>query len=207
MEFIENITKVIGNLGEFFKSINLLLTLLYTVLGAVGSFVGWFVFTYNSLVQKRRKTDEEWANIAAAIKRRADLIPNLIETVRGYAGHERETFEKVTQARTAVMSAGNPADQLKADNMLAGALKSLFAVAESYPDLKANQNFLELQRELADSENRINDARKLYNATVQELNVKIESIPSNFVAGTFRFKKAEFFDVAEQDKEAPKVKF
>lgn len=207
MEIIENITKFAGNIGEFFKSINLLLTLLYTVLGAVGAFVGWLVFTYNSLVQKRRKADEEWANIAAAIKRRADLIPNLIETVKGYAGHEKETLEKVTQARASVMSAGNPVEQLKAENMLAGALKSLFAVAESYPDLKANQNFMELQRENAETENKINDARKFYNAVVQELNVKIESIPSNFVATFFRFKKAEFFEAASQDAEAPKVKF
>lgn len=207
MEIIENITKAAGNIGEFFKSINLLLTLLYTVLGAAGSFIGWFVLTYNSLVQKRRKTDEEWANIAAAIKRRADLIPNLIETVKGYAGHEKETLEKVTAARASVMGAGNPADQLKAENMLSGALKSLFAVAESYPNLKADQNFAALQRELAETENKINDARRLYNTAVQELNVKIESIPSNFVATFFRFKKAEFFDVAGKDTVVPKVKF
>jgi len=207
MEIIEKINAFAGTIGDFFKSINLLLTLLYTVFAALGSFIGWFVLTYNTLVQKRRKVDEEWANIAAAIKRRADLIPNLIETVKGYAGHEREVLEKVTEARTAVMGAGNPAEQLRAENMLTGALKSLFAVAENYPNLKANENFVELQRELSETENKINEARKIYNSAVQELNVKIESIPSNFVAQTFRFKKAEFFEVAAAETEVPKVRF
>ncbi|MEK7090523.1 MAG: LemA family protein [Patescibacteria group bacterium] len=207
MEIIGKINDFAGGIGDFFKSINLLLTLLWTVLGALGSFVGWFVFTYNSLVQKRRRTDEEWANIAAAIKRRADLIPNLVETVKGYAGHERATLENVTRARSAVMDATGPAEQMKAENMLTGALKSLFAVAESYPDLKANQNFSEMQRELAESENRVYEARKIYNAAVQELNVKIESIPSNFVAKVFRFKKAEFFEAEAAAIAVPKVSF
>lgn len=195
------------NIFTFLKSINLLLTLLYTILGALGSFIGWFVFTYNSLVQKRRKVDEMWANIGVALKKRVDLIPNLLETVKGYAAHERETFEKVTQARSAVISAKTPAEEMKAENMLTQALKSLFAISENYPDLKASANFLELQREISGVESDLQQARGAYNNAAQDFNVKIESLPSNFVAKVFRFKQVEFFKTAEGDKEVPKIKF
>lgn len=195
------------DLFDFIKSINILVTLLYTILGAVGGFVGWFVLTYNGLVQRRRKTDEAWANIAAALKRRVDLIPNLVETVKGYAGHERQTLENVTAARSAIMNAKTPAEQVGAENMLSGALKSLFAVAENYPDLKASTNFLQLQQEVSGIESEIQASRSVYNNAVQDYNVKIESIPSNFVAKVFRFHPAEFFKIAESETAVPKIKF
>ena len=198
---------IISLLKSFINFEKLLLYIIYAILGGIGSFVGWVVWAYNSLVQVRRRADEAWANIATQLKRRSDLIPNLVESVRGYAAHERELLENVTKARSNLMSAGAPEDQLKAENQLSGLLKSLFAVAENYPDLKANQNFLELQRELANIENAIQQDRRLYNEAVRELNVKAESVPLNFVAIFFRFKKAEFIDVSEAERAVPKVKF
>lgn len=192
---------------NFINIEKLLLYLFYAILAGLGSFLGWFVFAYNTLVNVRRGADEALANVGTQIKRRFDLIPNLAETVKGYATHEREVFEKVTQARSSAAGAKTVAEYAKADNMITGALKTLFAVAENYPDLKASQNFLELQKQLAETEDGIQEARRVYNEAARNVNVKIESIPTNFVAIFFRFKKADFFEITEQEKEVPKIKF
>lgn len=154
---------------------------------------------YNSLVQLKVRVEEAWSDITVQLKRRADLIPNLIETVKGYAAHEKEVFERVTEARSAVVNATSkgPEETAKAENMFEGALKSLFAVAEAYPDLKANENFLQLQQELVDTEDKIQASRRFYNGGVRDLNTKIEMFPSNIIASMFRFTKREFFEVEE----------
>ena len=157
------------------------------------------IVIYNSLVQLKVRVEEAWSDITVQLKRRADLIPNLIETVKGYAAHEKAVFERVTEARSAVMSATQqgPAETAKAENMFESALKSLFAVAEAYPDLKANENFLHLQQELVDTEDKIQASRRFYNGGVRDLNTKIEMFPSNIIAGMFSFKKREFFEVED----------
>src|SRR6201989_937987 len=155
--------------------------------------VGLAVLAFNGLVRRRNQVDNAWSQIDVQLKRRHDLIANLVETVKGYAAHERGTFEAVTQARANAINAQTPADQAQAENVLSGALKSLFAVAEAYPDLKANQNFLELQRELSDTENKIQAARRFYNSNVMELNQKVDQFPSNVIANTFHFTKRDFF--------------
>lgn len=154
---------------------------------------------YNALVTLRVRVEEAWSDITVQLKRRADLIPNLVDTVKGYAGHEREVFERVTEARAAVMSATQegPAKTAEAENILEGTLKSLFAVAEAYPDLKANENFLNLQNELVDTEDKIQASRRFYNSGVRDLNTKIETFPSNIIAGLFSFAKREFFEVED----------
>jgi LemA protein len=158
------------------------------------------IFIFNSFVTRRNRAKEAWADIEVQLKRRYDLIPNLVNTVKGYATHESSAFENVTKARSAAMGAGgNLADKGKAENMLTGALKSVFAIAEAYPDLKANQNFLALQNELSDTENKIQAARRFYNANVRDLNTSIESFPGNVVAGMFNFSKMEFFDLRGDD--------
>lgn len=163
---------------------------------------------YNSLVTLKNRTEESWSDIDVQLKRRYDLIPNLLATVKGYAAHESGVFEKVTEARTRAMGAGTPDDKAQAENMLSGTLKSLFAVAENYPDLKANTNFLELQQELSDTENKIQAARRFYNANVRDLNTKIESFPTNIIAGMFDFVKREFFELEEEAAKQPvKVEF
>jgi len=170
----------------------------------------WGVGMYNRFVRLRTRSEEAWADIDVQLKRRYDLIPNLIETVKGYASHERETLEKVTAARTAAMGAQGLAEQAEAENMLSGALKSLFAVTESYPDLKANTNFLELQRELTDTENKIQAARRFYNTNVRDLNIATETFPSNVIAKWFSFAKKDFFELAEDQaaaREPVAVKF
>ncbi len=160
----------------------------------------WVAFAYNSFVRLINRAKEAWADIEVQLKRRYDLIPNLVNTVKGYATHESSAFENVTKARTAAMSAGGSlAQKGQAENMLTGALKSVFAIAEAYPDLKANQNFLALQSELADTENKIQAARRFYNTNVRDLNIKVESFPSNILAGMFHFSKMEFFDLADND--------
>ncbi len=169
----------------------------YIIIAVVAIIVLWFIAAYNGFVRHINRCKEAWADIDVQLKRRYDLIPNLIETVKGYVAHEKETLEKITQARNLAMQAGTVADHAKAENMLTGALKSLFAVAEAYPDLKANQNFLELQRELSDTENKIQSARRFYNANARDLKIKIESFPSNLIAGIFTFKPEEFFDLDE----------
>lgn len=183
------------------------MSLLYIVLGVVGLAVLYIVFMYNGLVRLRNRVSEAWSDIDVQLKRRYDLIPNLINTVKGYASHESGVFQKVTEARANAMQAGSTEDKAKAENMLTDTLKSLFAVAEAYPDLKANQNFLELQRELSDTENKIQASRRFYNGNVLELNNKIEMFPSNLIAGMFNFTKSEFFEVAEGEKEPVKVAF
>jgi len=169
----------------------------------------WAAATYNTLVRLRNFVRESWAQIDTELKRRYDLIPNLVSSVKGYAAHEKETLERVIQARNqAVASTGSPASQAKDENVLVGALRQVFALAEAYPDLKANQNFTELQRELANTEDRIQAARRFYNANVRDLNTRTEVFPSNIIAGLFGFQKAEYFEVEDAAvREAPKVRF
>jgi LemA protein len=171
----------------------------------VGVLVLWFVFSYNSFITLKNRVKEAWADIEVQLKRRYDLIPNLINTVKGYAAHEAGTLEKVTTARTMAMQAGTATEHAQAENMLSGALKSLFAVAEAYPDLKANTNFLELQRELSDTENKIQAARRFYNGNVRDFNTKLETVPSNIVGNMFSFKKFDFFDIDDNGVESQPV--
>ncbi|MFZ2970817.1 MAG: LemA family protein [Minisyncoccia bacterium] len=168
----------------------------------------WFIGIYNGLIKLQVRTNEAWSDIDVQLKRRYDLIPNLINTVKGYATHEKELFERVTQARSNAMNAQNPEQKAGAENMLSGALKSLFAVSENYPELKANENFLELQRELSDTENKIQASRRFYNGNVRDLNTKILVFPDSIVAGILNIRKREFFEIEEAaQKEAPKVSF
>lgn len=178
------------------------------LLAILAVLVLWVAFAYNSFVSLVNRAKEAWADIDVQLKRRYDLIPNLVNTVKGYATHEAQTFEKVTEARARAMSAGNIAEKGEAENMLTGALKSVFALSEAYPDLKANQNFLELQRELSDTENKIQAARRFYNTNVRDLNTRVESFPSNLIANVFKFSKMEFFELAEEGAREPvKVEF
>jgi LemA protein len=186
------------------------MTTLYIVLGVLALLVLVVVLMYNGLVAKRNRAKEAWSDIEVQMKRRYDLIPNLVETVKGYAGHERQTLESVTSARTAAMGAQTVEQHAAAENMLTGALKSLFAVSEAYPDLKANTNFLELQRELSDTENKIMASRRFYNSTVQSLNTSIEQFPGSLVAGPFGFHQMELFELTDADaaaREPVKVAF
>lgn len=176
--------------------------LIWVIVGLLILFVLWTIAAYNRFVRLVQRAKEAWADIDVQLKRRYDLIPNLVETVKGYATHEREAFENVTNARARAMNAGGIEERGAAENMLSGALKSLFAVAEAYPDLKANQNFLELQRELSDTENKIQAARRFYNTNVRDLNTAIESFPSNIIASQFRFEPKEFFELGEGDEAA-----
>jgi len=164
---------------------------------------------YNGLVRARNACDESWADIDTELRRRYDLIPNLVETVKGYAAHEKETLERVIQARnTAMANHGSPESQAKDENMLVGALRQLFALAESYPDLKANQNFLSLQQELANTENRIQRSRRFYNANVRDLSNRIQVFPSNVIASMFSFTTREYFEIEEAAAREPvKVQF
>jgi len=162
------------------------------------------VVMYNSLVTLKNRTEEAWSDIDVQLKRRYDLIPNLINTVKGYAAHEKETLQNVTNARSQAMQAESPHDKAQAENFLSDTLKSLFAVSENYPDLKANQNFLELQKELTDTENKIQASRRFYNGNVRDLNTKIETVPTNIVAGMFNFKQREFFELDESEAEMAK---
>ncbi|MGH7249374.1 MAG: LemA family protein [Minisyncoccia bacterium] len=159
----------------------------------------WVVFAYNSLVSLSNRAKEAWADIEVQLKRRYDLIPNLVNTVKGYATHESSAFENVTKARANALGATGVAAKGQAENMLTGALKSVFAIAEAYPDLKANQNFLALQNELSDTENKIQAARRFYNANVRDLNIKIQSFPSNLIANTAHFAPMELFDIPDND--------
>ncbi|HEU0085560.1 MAG TPA: LemA family protein [Candidatus Paceibacterota bacterium] len=155
---------------------------------------------YNHFISLRNRTEEAWADIEVQLKRRYDLIPNLVNTVKGYATHEASAFENVTKARSVAMGAQGPtAQHAEAENMLTGALKSIFALAEAYPDLKANTNFLELQRELSDTENKIQASRRFYNGNVRDLNTSLESFPGNVIAGVFGFGKKQFFDLPDGD--------
>ena len=160
--------------------------------------IGFIVATYNGLVTLRNRVEEAWSDITVQLKRRTDLIPNLVNSVKGYATHEKEVFEKVTEARSAIMDAKGVKDTAEAENMLEGALKSLFAVAEAYPGLKANQNFMQLQQELVDTEDKIQASRRFYNGGVRDLNTKIQTFPANIVAGMFNFQAKEFFEVEDR---------
>lgn len=180
----------------------------YILLGVLALIVIWVIFSFNRLVSLVNRVEEAWSDIDVQLKRRYDLIPNLVNAVKGYAAHEQGTFDKVTAARTAAMQAGSAAEKGRAENMLSDTLKSLFAVAEAYPDLKANQNFLELQRELSDTENKIQAARRFYNGNVRDLNTSIQSFPGNIIAGIFRFTVREFFQLEnEAAREPVAVKF
>lgn len=166
---------------------------------ALGLVVIWIVFSYNSLVSLVNRTKEAWADIEVQLKRRYDLIPNLVNSVKGYATHESGAFEKVTQARAAAMGAKTIGEHSKSEAMLGAAVTGLFGIAEAYPDLKANVNFLELQRELSDTENKIQASRRFYNTNVRDLNTSVEQFPGNVIAGMFRFSKMEFFDLPDDD--------
>jgi LemA protein len=178
------------------------------ILAVAAAIVIWFIVAYNRFVRLKKRTEEAWSDIDVQLKRRHDLIPNLVETVKGYATHEREAFENVTRARAQAISASGAAQKAEAENMLSGALKSLFAVAEAYPQLRASENFSKLQEELADTENKIQAARRFYNGNVRDLNTALEIFPSNIVAKIFGFKSAEFFEVkGEEEREPVQVKF
>ena len=179
--------------------------LILVILGAIAL---WVAFTYNRFITLRNRVREAFSDIDVQLKRRYDLIPNLVNTVKGYAAHEKGVFEKVTEARARAMGATGAHDKAAAENMLSGALKSLFAVAEAYPDLKASANFVELQRELRDTEDKIQAARRFYNTNVLSLNTSAESFPPNIIARIFSFKKEEFFELEDvEQREAPKVSF
>ena len=165
------------------------------------------VFSYNGLVSLRNRIENAWAQIDVQLKRRYDLIPNLVETVKGYASHERETLDAVIEARNAGMNASGPHDQAEAENQITGALKSLFALSEAYPDLKANQNFAQLQEELTGTEGRIAYARQFYNDTVYRYNTKIQSFPSNVLANAFSFSEREYFEADDESRGPTQVQF
>ena len=186
------------------------MTIIYILIGIVVVLAVWVIFAYNNFIVLINRAKEAWSDIDVQLKRRYDLIPNLVNTVKGYATHESSTFDKVTQARTAAMGASNIADKGKAENMLSGALKSVFALAEAYPDLKANQNFLSLQTELSDTENKIQASRRFYNGNVRDLNIAIEVFPGNIIASRFHFAKMELFTLDESEaaaKQPVEVKF
>lgn len=180
------------------------------ILVILGVLVLWTVALYNRFVRLSTRSDEAWADIDVQLKRRFDLIPNLIETVKGYAAHEQGVLTQVTEARTRAMNAQTVAEHGEAENMLSGALKSLFAVSENYPALRANENFLELQRELTDTENKIQASRRFFNTNVRDLNIAIDTFPSNIIAKVFKFVKKEFFELSESEqvaRESVAVKF
>lgn len=176
--------------------------MIWVLLAVAGVLVIALIAIYNSLVRSKIRVDEAWSDITVQLKRRVDLIPNLVDTVKGYAKHEKGVFEEVTKARSAVANSNGVAETAEADNMLTGALKSLFAVAEAYPDLKANENFKELQAELVDTEDKIQAARRFYNAAVRALNTKIKVFPAVIFAGILGFTEREFFELEEEEREA-----
>jgi LemA protein len=173
--------------------------MIFVLLAVVGLLVVGFIAIYNGLVKAKIRVDEAWSDITVQLKRRIDLIPNLVDTVKGYAKHEEGVFTKVTEARTAMTGATGVAETAEADNMLTGALKSLFAVAEAYPDLKANENFLELQRELVDTEDKIQAARRFYNASVRELNTKLHVFPTVLIGRMLGFTPRDFYELDEAE--------
>ena len=186
----------------------LVLIVLLVIGGLALLVIGWLVLTYNGLVRLRNGVRNAWAQIDVQLRRRYDLIPNLVETVKGYAAHEKETFENVVKARQAGIDASNVKEQGQAENMITGALRKLFALSEAYPDLKANQNFLALQEELASTENKIGFARQYYNDAVQTFNTRQQMFPANMVARMMGFEPSDFFELEEAEmREAPKVEF
>lgn len=180
----------------------------WIIIAVVAIVILWLIGTYNSLVLGRNRVKESWSDIDVQLKRRYDLIPNLVETVKGYASHEQGTLDKVIQARAKAMGAQTVAEHAQAENMLSGALKSLFALSENYPQLRAVESFTKLQDELSDTENKIQAARRFYNSNVMTFNTKIETFPNNLIAGPFGFAKSEFFELSEEAaKEPVKVSF
>ena len=178
-----------------------ILVIVVVILGLI------FIIIYNSLIKQRNKVENAWAQIEVQLKRRYDLIPNLLETVKGYAKHEKTLLENITKARTAVMSANNVNETAEASNYLSSTLKSLFAVTENYPELKANQNFLQLQKDLLETEDKIAYSRQFYNDTVMKYNISIQTIPTNIIASMTGFQKKELFEAAQTEREVPKVEF
>ncbi len=175
---------------------------------AIGAIALFVIYIYNSLIRLKNKVDEGWADIETQLKRRYDLIPNMVETVKGYAKHEKTTFENVTKARTMAVNATSTEERVQAENMLTGALKTLFAVAENYPELKANQNFLDLQSTLREIEEKIQLSRRYYNATVRDFNTKIEYFPNNILANMFHFTRRDFFEIENpEERDNVKVSF
>jgi len=181
--------------------------ILWIILVAVAVVIVWIIMAYNKLIALRNRTDESFSDIDVQLKRRYDLIPNLVATVKGYATHESSVFEKVTQARSNAMQATGLADKAQAENALSQTLKSLFAVSESYPELKASQNFLQLQDELSDTENKIQAARRFYNGNVRDFNTAIQVFPTNIIAGQLKFTAKQFFGIDEKEKEPVQVQF
>ncbi len=192
--------------GSIWSKIEGMLTL-YILIAVLAVFIIWFVGTYNGLVALRNRVKEAWSEIDVQLKRRSSLIPNLVETVKGYAKHEKGVFEEVTRARSALMGAKNPHEAAAANDALTGALKSLIAVAENYPNLKASENFKQLQEELSDTETKVAAARQFYNTMVLDLNNTLETFPSAFVGSIFGFQKEEFFKASEEEKKDVQVKF
>jgi LemA protein len=185
-------------------------TTTWIILGIIAALVVWIIMIYNGLVAMRQRVNQSFADVDVQLKQRHDLVPNLVETVKGYAAHERGTLEAVVQARNAALAAHGPAAQAQAENMLSGALRQLFALSEAYPDLKANANFQQLQAELADIENKIAAARRFFNNSVQEYNTGIQQFPAALFAASFGFTPQVFFDLGEtrtQLEQAPQVKF
>lgn len=184
------------------------MNIIWILIGALLLIVLWIASAYNGLIRLRNQTDEAWSDISVQLKRRFDLIPNLVETVKGYARHERQLFENVTAARNAAVQAQGPKAVGAADNQLTGMLKTLFAVAEAYPDLKANQNFAQLQADLTDTENKIQAARRFYNGNVRDFNTRLQSFPTNVLANIFKFTDREFFELEQEAAQEPvPVKF
>ncbi|MBL7022266.1 LemA family protein [Patescibacteria group bacterium] len=181
-------------------------TFIYIIIAILVVLILWIIALYNGLIRLKNRVDEAWSDIDVQLKRRYDLIPNLIETVKGYAQHEKETLDSVIKARNSAMNAQG-AGKAEAENALSETLKSIFALSENYPDLKANQNFLQLQDELSDTENKIQAARRFYNTNVRDFNTKIQVFPNNIIAGKLKFTSRDFFEAEETEKENVQVKF
>ncbi|MFH1712464.1 MAG: LemA family protein [Patescibacteria group bacterium] len=181
--------------------------ILIVILAIVGVIALWLIMVFNGLIRSRNRVDEAWSDIEVQLKRRYDLISNLVNSVKGYAKHEDKVFTQVTEARSNAMQAQTPAEHAQAENMLTGALKSLFAVSENYPTLRASENFMHLQQELVDAEDKIQAARRFYNGNVRDFNTKLQVFPTNMVGGMLGFKKYEFFDAPEGSEAVPEVKF
>lgn len=181
--------------------------ILWIVIIIIAAIIIWLIATYNGLITHRNRADEAWSDIDVQLKRRYNLIPNLVQTVKAYAKHESSVFEKVTQARSQAMQAKTMGEHAQAENMLSNTLKSLFAVSENYPDLKASDNFIQLQDELTDAEDKIQAARRFYNNNTRIFNTKLQKFPTNMIGGTLGFKTKEFFEAIGEEKEVPKVQF
>lgn len=179
----------------------------WVLLIAAAVIAAWLIAVYNGLIKAKNRTDEAWSDIDVQLKRRHDLIPNIVNTVKGYAAHESGVFERVTEARSKAMQAGTIDDKIASENQLMGTLKSLFAIAENYPELKANQNFLHLQQELADTENKVQASRRFYNGNVRDFNTKLQVFPTNMIANMLGFKAYQFFEAEEEAKAVPVVNF